>query len=252
MLSAGRPDSEPPVVSAWSPSAPRLTALLEVVLCSGVPTQLVLAAALSAVGISAVGRTGGLSLSYVVALSLGDSALLIALIVYFLRRNGEKPREVFLGGRAPGPEMILGLLLIPVTVTLAVTSLHLLHAAWPEIRNVPENPIEALIGSPLDAALLLVVAIIAGGVREELMRAFVLRRFEQQLGGGWLGLVIFSVVFGLGHYIQGWDAVLVTAILGALWGAIFLLRRTILSAMISHAGFNTAEVLIVVAAAASV
>ena len=59
---------------------------------------------------------------------------------------------------------------------------------------------------------------IAGGVREEIQRGFVLRRFEQYLGGGAIGLVVFSVLFGLGHLEQGRDVALATAVLGAFWG----------------------------------
>jgi membrane protease YdiL (CAAX protease family) len=84
---------------------------------------------------------------------------------------------------------------------------------------------------------------IAGGVREEIQRGFVLHRFEQYLGGGPAGLLIFSVLFGLGHVEQGRDVALATAILGAFWGAIYLRRRSIIGPMIGHAGFNLAQVI---------
>jgi membrane protease YdiL (CAAX protease family) len=79
-------------------------------------------------------------------------------------------------------------------------------------------------------------------VREEIQRGFVLRRFEQFLGGGTAGLVIFSALFGLGHLEQGYDVAIATAILGAFWGGIFLRRRSILGPMVGHAGFNLAQV----------
>ena len=231
--------TEPPAAQS------RLTALVEVILCSGLPTQLLVVFLLGAIGLISR-ETTELTFVAVVALSLGDAALLVALILYFLHRHGERPSEFFLGGRPYRPEVVLGLLLIPLTVLLAVGTLFFLRAVWPWLQNVPDNPIEALIDTPASAALFVLVAIVAGGVREELQRAFVLRRFERYLGGGWLGLVIFSIAFGLGHYIQGWDSVVATAILGALWGAIFLLRRSIIAPMISHAGFNTAQILIAV------
>ena len=238
---------EPSVVTDEPPSlASRLTALAEVVLCSGLPTQLVVVFLLGATGIIPRQATT-LTYSAVVVLSLADAALLVALILYFLHRHGERPREVFFGGRPYRPELVLGLLLIPLTVLLAVGSLYSLRAVWPWLQNVPENPIEALIDTPGRAAFFIVVAIVAGGVREELQRAFVLHRFDRHLGGAWLGLGIFSVAFGLGHYIQGWDSVVATAILGAVWGAIFLWRRSIVAPVISHAGFNTAQILIAVA-----
>lgn len=244
MSPEAEPGHQPPAVAAPRPGLARLTALVEVLLCSGFPTQLALALVLSSAGIASVGQTGDLSLSYVVALSLGDAVLLVALILYFLHQHGERPQEVFLGTRPPRQEVVLGLVLIPLTIMLAAGGLRLLHEVWPWIRNVSENPLEALIASPLDAMVFMFVAIVAGAVREEIQRAFVLRRFEQHLGGGWVGLVIFSVVFGLGHYVQGWDAAVVTGTLGAMWGVTYLLRRSILAAMISHAGFNAAEILI--------
>ena len=242
---------QPVAAAAPQPPGPaRAVALVEVVLCSGFPTQLAVAAGLVVVGITpGAGRAGELSLSYVVALSLADTVLLIGLIAYLLRRHGEQPFPAFLGARPRLPEVWLGLVLVPVAVVLATATLWVLHTVWPWISNVPENPIEALIRSPRDALILLVVAVVAGGIREEVQRAFILRRFEQQLGGGWVGLAVFSAAFGLGHYIQGWDAAIVTALLGALWGALFLLRRSVVASMVSHAGFNAVEILIALAGA---
>lgn len=232
------------------PGPGRAAAIFEVCLCSGFPTQLAVAAGLVLAGItSAGGSAGALSLEYVVALSLADTVLLVGLIVFFLRRHGEQPAAVFLGGRLPLPELRLGLLLVPAVFVFATATLWLLHTVWPAVANVPDNPIEALIRSPRDALILLVVAVVAGGIREEVQRAFILRRFEQRLGGGWFGLAVFSVAFGLGHYVQGWDAAIVTALLGALWGALFLLRRSVVAAVVSHAGFNATEIMIAFAAA---
>ena len=240
-----------PTPDASRSSSPRVTALVEVLLCSGYPTQLLLAVVLGAVGLTSVDQAGQLSLAYVVTLSLADAVILLGLILYFLRVHDEKPAEVFLGSRPRRPEFVLGLLLIPVMVVFAVVSLNALHAFWPLLRNVPENPLEALIQSPTDAVVFTLVAVVAGGVREELQRAFVLHRFEQHLGGGWFGLLIFSVAFGLGHYIQGWDAAIVTALLGAIWGALYLVRRSTVATLISHTGFNLSEILLALSGAAA-
>src|SRR5207249_892542 len=106
----------------------------------------------------------------------------------------------------------------------------------------PHNPLADLVRTRGEAALFAFVVMVAGGVREEFQRGFVLRRFEQYLGGGFAGLAIFSAVFGLGHLEQGHDVALATAILGLFWGVIFLRRRSILAPMIGHAGFNLAQV----------
>ena len=76
--------------------------------------------------------------------------------------------------------------------------------------------------SPWTLAGFVVLLMMAGGLREELQRAFLLRRFEQHLGGARVGLVVTSLAFGLGHTLQGWDAAVGTALLGAVWGALYL------------------------------
>ncbi|MCY4662258.1 MAG: type II CAAX endopeptidase family protein [Acidobacteria bacterium] len=232
-------------------SSGRAQAVLEVAVCSGFPTQLLLGAALATIGLRAMGDAGNLSFGYVVTLSLVDAVLVVGLIGFFLRARGESLRELVLGGRSPRAEARLGLLLVPALVAGVIAGTTLLGWVAPGLRNVPENPFESLLDTPGRVALFAIVAIVAGGIREELQRAFILRRFEQHLGGGWLGLVIFSTAFGLGHQIQGWDAAILTGLLGAGWGAMYLIRRSAVAPMVSHAGFNVAEILLALAAAGS-
>ena len=83
---------------------------------------------------------------------------------------------------------------------------------------------------------------LAGGVREEVQRAFILHRFDQDLGGARLGLALFSIAFGLGHLTQGLDAALITGMLGLLWGVMYLRRRSMVAPAISHSLFNLIEI----------
>lgn len=228
----------------------RAAALVEVVLCSGFPTQLLLAVVLGATGLSAIGEAGGLSFVFVVTLTVVDAALVLVLIAYFLRVHGESMRDLVLGVRSPGAEARLGLALTPIAVLAAIGGMALIGWLAPSLRNVPTNPLESLLDTPARAAMFAAVAIAAGGFREELQRAFILSRFEHHLGGGWVGLAVFSVAFGLGHQIQGWDAAVVTGALGAAWGAIYLIRRSAVAPMVSHAGFNAAQMVLALSAAA--
>ena len=231
-------DSAPPTRTTQ-----RLSALLEVALCSDFPTQLLLTQLLTVAGLSAIGPDGELSLRFVVTLSLVDTAVLVALILYLLKRHGETPSVLFVGQRTIRREAIFGAVLIPVIFLGVQAAFAMIERFGPWLRNVEENPLEALIRTPGDAWLFAIVAIVAGGIREEVQRAFILRRFEQHLGGGLVGLVVFSVAFGAGHLIQGWDAAVITTLLGATWGAIYLRRRSIVGPVVSHAGFNTAEII---------
>ena len=113
----------------------------------------------------------------------------------------------------------------------------------PSLHNVPDNPLEGLIGSGASVGMFLIVVIVAGGVREELQRAFLLHRFCGELGRPRLGLLVTSLSFGLGHTLQGLDAAVITGTLGAIWGAMYLSRGSALAAMASHSLFNSAELL---------
>jgi membrane protease YdiL (CAAX protease family) len=217
-------------------------ALAEVLLCSSLPTQLAIGAVLAAAGWTILDPGGGLSLNFVVALSLGDTLLLIIFMVWLMREHGESPRDLWLGTRSSIREAGLGLLMVPALVLGVGLLLNALRLVAPFLRNVPTNPLEQLATNPRDAAILLLVAVVAGGVREELQRAFLLRRFEQHLGGAGVGLGVLSVGFGLGHYVQGWDAVITTGVLGAVWAWLYLKRRNSVAAMVSHSAFNALEI----------
>ena len=235
---------EPPVVQppAVLPIE-RAAAALEVILCSGFPTQIVVITLLSASGMKVRLASGQLSPPFVFALTLLDTLLLVGLILFFMRAHRESAREQLFGTRPKGREMLLGLLLIPASFLVIIFVLVVVQMVAPSLRNVPHNPLQDLVRNRWDAVIFAFVVMIAGGVREEIQRGFVLRRFEGYLGGGSVGLVVFSVVFGLGHLEQGRDVALATATLGAFWGLIFLRRRSIVGPMVGHAGFNLAQVI---------
>jgi membrane protease YdiL (CAAX protease family) len=226
-----------------------MVAIFEIVLCSSVPTQLALGYVLSLGGWSPTTTNGALSLPYVMTLSLADTLLLIVLMVALLRAHGEDATSLWIGQRSIRRETLVGIALIPGIFLFVVVLLNGLRLLFPGLHNVPTNPLEALAGDSAEEAVMFgLLAIVAGGVREELQRAFLLHRFEQHLGGARVGVIVLSTAFGLGHYVQGWDAVITTAALGAVWALLYLDRRSSVAPVISHAGFNSLEILRVVLA----
>jgi membrane protease YdiL (CAAX protease family) len=220
----------------------RAVALLEVLICSDYPTQLALVATFALFGFRP-GAGGRLSLAYVTTLSLADTVLLIGLIVFFLRAHGERPRHVFLGRRPIAGEILFGVPLVVVAFAVAIAVLSAVQWLAPWLHTVPQNPFRDLLASPRQAAVFGIVVTIAGGVREELQRAFLLHRFETWLGGAPVGLVVTSVAFGLGHFDpQGADAAITTGLLGACWGVVYLRRRSAVAPIVSHAGFDLLEI----------
>jgi membrane protease YdiL (CAAX protease family) len=244
-------DAESPV-SALPPDAPpqptaptiaeRTVALIEVLLCSDYPTQFALNATFLALGFRAQGADG-LSFGFVMALSLGDTVFLIGLIVLFLLAHGESPTEVFFGGKPILSEARAGIPLTFIAFVIALLVLLSVRAVAPWLHTVEHNPLQDLMRTPAKALMFAGLVIVAGGVREELQRAFLLRRFERSLGGANVGVVVASTAFGLGHLVQGVDAVIATALLGAFWGVVYLRRRSVVAPMVSHSGFDLLQVL---------
>ena len=224
-----------------------MLAATEIALCSSVPTQIVIGVILRAGGMAPVEPSGQLSFPFVLTLTLADTGLLLALMVLLTRSHGERVGDLWLGSRPAAGEIVRGLLLVPAVFLMVVLLLTGLRQFAPWLHNVPVNPLEQLAGTPGQAALFAIVAIVAGGVREELQRAFLLQRFERHLGGAAVGVLVVSAGFGVGHVVQGWDAVITTGALGAVWAVVYLRRRSVVAPVVSHAGFNTLEILRVAA-----
>ena len=237
------PGADPPALPHAILPIERVAAALEVILCSGFPTQLVVVTVLSTFGVKMHLPDGRLAPAFIFALTLSDTVLLVGLVLFFLRAHRESARAALFGHTRTVQEIALGLGLIPVSFLLVVVVMVVIKSADPALHNVPQNPFADLARTRGAAIMFAFVVMVAGGVREEIQRGFILRRFDQYLGGGVVGLVLFSAVFGLGHLEQGHDVALATAALGAFWGIVYLQRRSVLAPMVAHAGFNLAQVL---------
>jgi membrane protease YdiL (CAAX protease family) len=236
--------SDPEPIPPRAAIAARLVALLEVLICSDVPTQVALAATFAWLGFPAFGSDGQLQIGFVVGVSLVDTVVLVGLIVFFLHAHGEAPRDVLFGSRRISDEVRFGVPLTFLALAIGVGVLVAIQYFWPSLHTVPVNPIEGLLTSPRDAWLFAFVAIAAGGIREEVQRAFLLHRFEVWGGGGWVGLILTSTAFGAAHVgVQGYDAGIVTGLLGAMWGVVYLKRRSAIAPIVSHAGFDLLQIL---------
>lgn len=241
----GEPQAAPGMFVMPEPAPRRRVAsLMEVLICSGFPTQLVILTILHAAGLRPQEPSGGLSLPFFALLAGLDSVLLIGLIFLFLRARAESPRAIFLGTRPVASEATLGVALVPIVFVFVALVVGGLRFIAPWLQTVPQNPLGTLLDTRFEAIVFGFVVVIAGGLREEIQRAFILHRFEQSLGGARLGLLLFSVMFGLGHIEQGADVAITTAALGLFWGALYLARRSIVASSISHAGFNLAQVVV--------
>lgn len=236
---------EPPETAQIVPVAglgiSRRRAAAEVLICSGYPTQLLIAAILGSFGVHPI-RGDTISPTFLFLVSGIDTVLLLALVMLFLRLSGERTRDVFFQQGRFLNELGTGVLLLPAVFAIVIAVQFGVQRLAPYLHNVEVSPFTSLLSSPLLLAGFIALVLIAGGVREEFQRAFLLHRFEQHLGGASLGIALTSLAFGLGHTLQGWDAALVTALMGAFWGGIYLARRNVVATVTNHALFNLTQI----------
>src|SRR5687767_7382996 len=105
-------DASPLPTRTALPNA-RIGAILEVIICSGFPTQLLLIAVLRGFGMPHQLGDGALNPNFVFAVSLLDAALVIGLVLLFLRAHHESAREVLIGRVRVLREVLAGIGLIP-------------------------------------------------------------------------------------------------------------------------------------------
>jgi membrane protease YdiL (CAAX protease family) len=228
----------------------RLGALVEILICSGFPTQILLILVVRGFGVRMLSDDGRLSPPFVFTVSLLDAVLVVGLVLIFLRARHESARKVLFGEVRMIREALLGLAILPGIFMLVTLVLLLILRFAPQLHNVARNPLEDMLRTRGDALIFAVVVMIAGGVREEVQRGFIAHRFEHYLGGAVWGVAIYSVFFGLGHYEQGYDAMIATGLLGLIWGLLYVSRRSIVAPLVSHAAFNLAQLLKYLALAA--
>ena len=238
----------PALVVPRSLLLPRWFAVVQAFLVCGIlPTQLAIATMLVVfLDVPMLAGDGAISLHFLATLSLFDTALVALLIRVFLFLSGEESRDVFLGRRPIWGEVWRGLALVPV-VLIGVTAIVLaLRAVAPWLQTVKESPISQYMQNPYDAAIFLVVGVLAGGVREELQRGFFLHRFQRVLVGVRFGQAAalggYTLLFGALHFDQGLDVAIAVGSLGLLWGLLYLKRRSSVMPMVNHACFNGAQV----------
>jgi hypothetical protein len=218
----------------------RIQALIEVLLLSG------LVSGFFAVLPFSLRARGNLSLTKdvtTVALYLLLESWIALVILYaVMRAHGETPRDLGWRTRHWRSDSIIGAALVPA-LFLFSAAVNYSFRTWLPHYYVDQNPLTQTIQTPRDLGLFLVAALIAGGIKEELQRAFILIRFRDHLGGSGLGLLVWSVAFGAGHYVQGPQGVVSATLFGFMFGLVYLARRSLIAPIVAHSLYDTAAIL---------
>lgn len=138
--------------------------------------------------------------------------------------------------------LLAGFGLVPFFFLINAIAEYVFRVYLPQY-NIERNPLFEIIHSPGQLAFFIISALIAGGIKEELQRAFILTRFGRFLGGAWIGLVLWSFAFGAGHYVQGIPGITIATLYGFIFGIVYLLSGSLIAPMVSHGAYDTLALL---------
>ena len=220
----------------------RMHAVIEIVFVSGIVSSFLVSLVFSAI----FGRNRlkliEMDVGFLAAYLMAESTITFFILWMLMKSRGETLRTMGLRRRQWKTNVFLGILAAPCLIIVSGMVGLAFQFFLPEYA-LDKNPLMEMIHSPRQLTLFIITGIIAGGVKEELQRAFILSRFRYYLGGARLGLVLWSLAFGAGHYAQGVQGMCAAAILGLVFGVIYLARGNLVLPVTAHAVYNTLTLL---------
>ncbi len=229
------------------PSAPRkswmdrIQALAEVFLLSGLMSSFLAALPFVAIG----SNKSELLISdvrFMAVFLLLESCITFLLLALILKLHRESIRSIGWQWSRWKSNLFLGLALVPVLFMINALVSFALRTYLPEYYT-ERNPLIEIIHTPQQLALLIFSALVAGGIKEELQRAFILNKFRRYLGGAGVGLILWSLAFGAGHYVQGVQGIFIATVYGLIFGLIYLLSGNLIAPIVAHSAYDTLALL---------
>ena len=216
--------------------ADRLQAVFEVLLLSG-PVSTILAYILF-YGFQKKPSANPLSdAKFFCAFILLESGIALLLLTAIVRFHRETFLSLGLRWERWKFHLMIGLALVPFLFLINAAVAIFFKLYLPQYF-IEKNPIIELIHTPQQLILIIFSALIAGGIKEELQRAFIITRFRRHLGGAGIGLVLWSIAFGLGHYVQGVQGIAVATLYGLIFGLLYILSGSLTAPIIAHGVYD--------------
>lgn len=146
----------------------------------------------------------------------------------------------------------LGQTLANWPVTLAATVLSFLglllltgfnmrqvgHASREELETTVERARKFVPVGSTEVLAFAFVALTAGICEEILYRGWLVNFLGAVFGSIWIGVIAAAILFGIGHAYQGRQGIVATGFLGLVFGAMFVLVKSLVPGQALHAGID--------------
>ncbi|MBV9882816.1 MAG: CPBP family intramembrane metalloprotease [Sphingomonadaceae bacterium] len=196
--------------------------------------------AIAAAGYLSLGRGGaGGALPTGAAIYLPLLAAEWGLFLYVrtgVRKRGHSIRAL-VSARPLGARTLLVDLLLAALLLLLLWAADLLLGRV--LPDAPSGSVQALlVRRAADVPLWLLLSLSAGFVEEICFRGYLQRQLGALLAGPWLGVAAQALLFGISHGYQGPVPILRITIIGFAFGAMALLRRSLVPGIVAHAAMD--------------
>ena len=158
---------------------------------------------------------------------------LLALILFFLWRNGERVIRIGWTFHRGWKEIALGIgLFIPLYVSASFLEEILQQAGF----SVPSTPLPAFATtrSVGELVLALILVIVIALVEETIFRGYLILRFKALAESPILLALISAVIFSLGHGYEGTAGVITVGYMGFIFALIYLWRQSLVAPIVMH------------------
>jgi len=175
----------------------------------------------------------------------GSIVVSVLLATFLLRRRGITWGDI--GMRRPKSMMTTGAWTIVAVVAVFIVP-GMVISYLNQIVDLPQidtSRFASLSGNLPMLLTWLAIGWTAAAFGEEMLaRGFLLNRFADVFGdkaiGFGLAAIFQAVVFGLAHIYQGWTGVLVTGLVGLIWGFVYVAgKRSLWPVIIAHGLVDT-------------
>lgn len=158
----------------------------------------------------------------------------VALVLFFLWRNGEPFVRAGLAWRHLGHELLVGALLYPAVAAGMLLVAALCHRlGLSEARHATPRFLAAQGGVQLMLASVLVLVV--AFAEEVLFRGYLLLRLSEVQGRISMAVVLSAAVFSIGHTYEGAAGVVTVFAMGVALGMIRLWRGSLIAPIVIHA-----------------
>jgi membrane protease YdiL (CAAX protease family) len=213
----------------------RLYALLEIMLCAGLVTSQLAQLFFETLGFKVAALLASPKL--ITAFLMVESTLMLGLILFLQKLRSTSLWDLGIAARCLFREAQIGLAIVPLLFVTNFLIASFFKSYLPQWHS-ENNPLLELIKTPTDLGLFVIASLFAGGIKEEIQRAFILQRFKRCFSAAVVGLILWSVAFGAGHIVQGVDNACVAAVFSIFLGALYFRRGCLIAPVVAHAAYD--------------